>query len=270
MIWVVLTVLGLCAGSFISAVVWRVRQQEQGEHKLSILKGRSQCPHCHHKLAWYDLVPVLSWLSLRGRCRYCSRPVSWQYPITELSAAAIFNISYAYWSGGVYGAGDWLLLTTWLVVSVGLLSLFIYDLKWMILPNRIIYPTLAVAVAGRLIYILSFEPDKNQALLEWGLSLVVASGIFLLIFLASSGKWIGFGDVRLGLIIGTVLADPIKSLLMIFVASIIGTAVALPAMAAKRKQLTSRLPFGPFLIIATAIVLLFGDIPIDSYKRLLE
>ena len=153
MIWVILIAFGLCAGSFVSAVVWRVRKQETGNKKqeLSILKGRSQCPHCCHVLAWHDLIPLFSWLSLRGRCRYCSQPISWQYPLTELAAVGIFTVSYAYWPGGVYGVGDWVVLITWLITSVGLLALLVYDLKWMLLPNRILYPTLAIAAGGRLV-----------------------------------------------------------------------------------------------------------------------
>ena len=294
MIFVVLALLGLCAGSFISALVWRVRQQERlavSSSRLaktikrglptansqqataqdhSILKGRSQCPYCRHTLAWYDLIPLLSWVILRGRCRYCSQSISWQYPAIELSAAAVFVISYSYWPGGVYGVGDWVLLTTWLATSVGLLALFVYDLRWMMLPNRIIYPTLVVAVAGRLIYLVSLETDIDSAIANWALSVLVASGFFWLIYMASSGKWIGYGDVRLGLITGTILADPLLSLLMIFVASVLGSLVAVPALATGRKHIGSRLPFGPYLIAATFLVLIFGQTVTDSYKRLLE
>jgi len=269
MIWLILTVLGLSVGSFISAVVWRVRQQEKGGENFSILSGRSVCPDCHHTLAWYDLIPLLSWLILRGRCRYCGRPISWQYPAIELAIAVFFLISYAFWPGGVYGIGDWVLLIAWLATFAGLMALLIYDLKWMLLPNKILYPTLFVAVAGRLIYLLSFEPDKAQAAMAWALSVAVASGLFWLIFVASAGKWIGYGDVRLGLITGTVLADPLLSLLMIFIASILGTLTALPALATGRKRFGSHIPYGPFLIIATGIVLLFGQTPIDWYRQLL-
>jgi prepilin signal peptidase PulO-like enzyme (type II secretory pathway) len=140
----------------------------------------------------------------------------------------------------------------------------------MLLPNKIIYPTLAAAVSGRLIYLVSFETDIKKAIAMWALSVAVASGLFWLIFVISSGKWIGFGDVRLGLIIGTVLADPILSLMMIFAASILGSLIAIPLMLTGRKSIGSRIPFGPFLILATFLVLLFGQIPIDYYNRLLE
>ncbi|MEX0881442.1 MAG: prepilin peptidase [Candidatus Saccharimonadales bacterium] len=287
MIWLILAVLGLSAGSFISAVVWRVRQQElraEGREprakkttnyqlpttNYSVLHGRSVCPHCRHELAPSDLIPLFSWLLLRGHCRYCGQPISWQYPAIELATAAVFLISYAFWPGGVYGIGDWVFLIAWLATSVGLMALLIYDLKWMLLPNKVLYPTLFVAVAGRLIYLISFEPDKAQAAVAWALSVAVASGLFWLIFVASAGKWIGYGDVRLGLITGTILTDPLLSLLMIFVASVLGTLVALPALATGRKRFGSHIPYGPFLILATGVVLLFGQTPIDWYRRLLE
>ncbi|MBI4033490.1 prepilin peptidase [Candidatus Saccharibacteria bacterium] len=292
MIFVVLAFLGLAAGSFVNALVWRLRQQElkaeslklkagkkellAGDFQLSagkdlsIFTGRSQCPHCRHTLTWHELIPLLSWLLLRGHCRYCGKPISWQYPIVELATAAVFLVSYSFWPGGVFGVGDWVLLITWLAASVGLIALLIYDLKWMLLPNKILFPALFVAVAGRLIYLLSFEPDKAQAAAAWALSVAVASGLFWLIFTVSAGKWIGYGDVRLGLITGTILADPVLSLLMIFVASVLGTLVTLPALTTGRKHIDSHIPFGPFLITATTIVLLLGQTFIDFYNRLLE
>jgi prepilin signal peptidase PulO-like enzyme (type II secretory pathway) len=122
--------------------------------------------------------------------------------------------------------------------------------------------------ASRLIYILGFEGHKLHALLMWVLSVAVASGIFWMLFIISQGKWIGFGDVRLGFITGTVLASPGKSFLMILLASILGTLFVLPAIIAGKKEMTSKLPFGPFLIAATMILVLFGDSILDWYQHL--
>src|SRR5262245_33007691 len=133
MAYIILTLLGLCLGSFVNALVWRIHEAHKG-NKISIFTGRSQCPHCHHQLAAKDLVPVLSWLIIRGRCRYCGQPISKQYPLVELAMVAVFIVSYAYWPGGFYGTGAWVLLISWMAVSVGLLALLIYDLKWMLLP----------------------------------------------------------------------------------------------------------------------------------------
>lgn len=270
MVFVVLAALGLIFGSFVNALVWRLYQQERVKGKnLSILNGRSQCPNCHHELAAKDLVPVLSWLVLRGCCRYCRRPISPQYPIVELAMAVVFVTLYAYWPGGVYGVGAWVLLITSMVASVGLLALLVYDLRWMLLPNKILYPTLMVAAAGRLIYIFTFEPRIWHALLVWLLSVLVASGLFWAIFMVSRGQWIGYGDVRLGLITGTLLASPANSFLMIFLAAVLGSLAAAPSLLAGKSHLTSRLPFGPFLIVATWMILLAGDGIIDRYRELL-
>ena len=105
--------------------------------------------------------------------------------------------------------------------------------------------------------------------MQWALSVAVASGIFWLIFMVSDGKWIGYGDVRLGIITGTVLATPVKSFLMIFTASILGLLFVLPALITGRQKLATKVPFGPFLITATFIVLLFGQQLIDWYEGLL-
>jgi len=264
----ILIVLGLCCGSFINALAWRMRQQEKGRkgRDISILRGRSMCSSCGHELAVRDLIPVLSYLSLRGRCRYCHQPIA-DKPVVEVVTAAVFVISYLCWPLSLGASGQRLLFVTWLLTVVGLLALAVYDFLWMELPNRILYPTFFVAAAGRLAYISLYSADKPHDLYLWVLSLVVASGIFLLIFIISQGRWIGYGDVRLGLVTGTLLATPAKSFLMIFVASILGTLFVIPGVLAGKKSATSRLPFGPFLIIASMIILLFGDSLINWYQN---
>src|SRR5260221_566501 len=100
---VALILLGLTFGSFINALVWRLHKQNEDSAKeqkvpnLSIATGRSMCPNCYHELAAKDLIPVLSWLSLGGKCRYCRQPISWQYPLVELLTAGLFTVSYIYW-----------------------------------------------------------------------------------------------------------------------------------------------------------------------------
>lgn len=271
---IILAWLGLCFGSFVNALVWRVHEQGKKHAKgknhpnLSVISGRSICPKCNHQLAWYDLIPVFSWLALQGRCRYCKKPISWQYPAVELTTAMVFVVSYVWWPGGLYHGRDWLLFVTWLAVSVGLMALLVYDFKWMILPNKIIYPTFFIALAGRLTFIIFFADNKAHNLLLLALSLLVASGIFWLLYVISNGKWIGFGDVRLGLITGTVLADPAKSFLMIFLGSILGSIYILPAIITRKKTLTARLPFGPFLVVACMVVVLFGSDILDWYRHI--
>lgn len=272
----VLAVLGLILGSFVNAVVWRTRQQSLAKsrqssaknNQLSILYGRSQCTHCGHILASKDLIPVLSWLFLGGRCRYCQKPISRQYPLVELTMALVFLVSYLFWPSELHGAGQWVLFVTWLASAVGLLALAVYDWRWMILPSRILYPTLLAAFAGRLSYVLFFSDNTAHSFGRWALGVAVASGIFLLLYIVSQGRWIGFGDVRLGLITGTLLADPINAFLMIMLASTLGTLFVLPALLNGRRSTASKIPYGPFLIAASTIVMLFGADMTDWYRRI--
>jgi prepilin signal peptidase PulO-like enzyme (type II secretory pathway) len=271
---IILAWFGLAFGSFVNALVWRVHEQSKKRKNksvnLSILNGRSVCTHCKHILAWHDLIPVFSWLFLRGKCRYCKKPISWQYPLVELAGALVFVFSYVFWPVDLHHAGDWVLFITWLATSVGLLALLVYDVRWMLLPNRIIYPTFAIAASGRLIYIVGFSHHKWHDLLMWAASVAVASGIFWIIFVVSNGKWIGFGDVRLGLITGTVLASPSKSFLMIFLGSILGTLFIIPALITGNKTVNSKLPYGPFLIAGCVVALLFGGHILDWYTHLIN
>ncbi len=272
MVAVILFVVGLACGSFVNALTWRLHEQTKKKapnKKLSVVNGRSMCVNCRHILAWYDLIPVASWLMLKGKCRYCNKPISPQYPIVELVAGVVFAGSYLFWPQDLQIGGQGLLLATWLISSIGLLALAVYDLRWMLLPNRIIYPTLAVAVAGRVIYIALFDKTPLHGLILWLASIFVASGIFFFLFMVSKGKWIGYGDVRLGLITGTLLADPKKSLAMLFLASVIGCICILPSLIRGNKNMTSKLPYGPFLIAGTAIIVLFGDSLLNWYTDLI-
>lgn len=268
---IVLAWLGLAFGSFVSALAWRVHEQSKKRKKknISIITGRSQCPNCGHILSASDLVPVLSWLYFKGKCRHCGKSISWQYPAVELALAVVFTASYLLWPGEVNTAGDWVLFITWLATAVGLMALMVYDARWMILPNRILYPTLFAAAIGRLAYIIGFEDYKFRSVLVWAGTIAVASGIFWILFLISRGKWIGFGDVRLGLITGSILSTPADGFLMIILAAFLGTVYALPGLIKGGRSISSRIPFGPFLIGATWLVLLFGSNVIDWYKNAL-
>jgi len=259
----ILAIYGLIFGSFINALVWRLKT------KKNYVKARSQCPDCGHRLAAKDLVPVFSWLLLGGRCRYCKKTISVQYPLVELATALVFTLSYTFWPASFDSVAQKALFLSWLGVSVGLMALLIYDLKWMMLPNKLIYPTLTLAVAGNLIYLLLAD-DKMSFFLNWAGSVAVASGLFWILFMASKGKWIGYGDVRLGLITGTILHSPRGSFLMIFLASLLGTFFVLPSLLRGGRKLTARLPYGPFLIVSAWICLLFGKSLLDWYLNSLR
>lgn len=270
MIIVILFLLGLCFGSFVNALVWRVHKQSKAKSKkakqaYSISKGRSQCVECNHTLSARDLLPVVSWLMLGGKCRYCHKPVSWQYPAVELATASLFVVSYVWWPTALGTVLQLAIFALWLVSLVGLMALIVYDLRWMMLPNRIVFPLGVVAGASALLSVAS--EGSWQALMGAVGAVLIGGGLFYLLFEMSKGRWIGGGDVKLGFVLGALIASPGQTALMLFIASFLGTIFSLPLIITKKLTPTTRIPFGPFLIVATIIVKLFGVSMIDWYTH---
>jgi prepilin signal peptidase PulO-like enzyme (type II secretory pathway) len=259
MVYMVLAVLGLCFGSFINAFVWRLHERRNWVHE------RSECVHCHHELAAKDLVPIFSWLWLKGRCRYCHKPISAQYPLVEALTTLLFMVSYIFWPLEVAGS-ETILFGLWLVLLVGLVALLVYDLKWMLLPNKIIFPLFIIAGPQALTRV-AIHPSHVQGLVGELLGVLIGGGIFYLLFQISGGRWIGGGDVKLGFLLGLIVGSGEKSLLVIFLAAILGSLVSIPLLAVKRLKRTSTIPFGPFLIIAAIAVVLFGDSIVQWYNH---
>lgn len=275
MITLALAILGLTLGSFVNAFVWRLHEQEMLRAKkkpakdaearlkrLSILQGRSMCPYCGHELATRDLVPVLSWLSLRGRCRYCKKPISWQYPVVELLTGLLFVLSYIWWPLSFHGAGL-VQFVFWLFFVVMFMALAVYDLRWYILPNKVVYPLIWVAIAE--VVVVALQGKDWHIALNAALGVLIIAGLFYVLFQVSNGAWIGGGDVKLAVVLGLLAATPAKALLVIFFASLIGTVVSVPLALRAKKGLQMKVPFGPFLLAATYIVVLFGTSLIDWY-----
>jgi len=274
MVFATIIVLGLCAGSFVNALVWRLHEQETRRKKLtkarkrelSILHGRSMCVHCGHTLAWYELLPVISWISLGGKCRYCHRPISWQYPLAEAITAGLFVVSYIYWPYNFFVFGI-MMFVVWLLFVTAFMALAVYDLRWMILPDKIVYPLIGLMVVHLLLRMADYTIDYGSELAGALLGFIVVFGLFYMLFRVSDGKWIGYGDVKLAIVIGPLVGSAIFGLLIIFIASILGTLASLPYLANKTLKPNSQIPFGPFLIIATMVVYLFGKHIIAWYVQ---
>lgn len=267
MIFVILALLGLCLGSFTNALVWRIHEQSKAKNpskKLSILHGRSMCPNCKHVLSVGDLLPAVSWLALRGKCRYCHKPISWQYPLVELSMAGLFLASYLWWPYGFNTVG-WVRFGIWLIFLIGLMALLVYDLRWMLLPNRIIYPLLVLAGVQVLVLLIAGQGVSPLVRAFWGV--LCLSGTFYVLFQVSAGKWIGGGDVKLGAVIGLLVGGPLAAFVVLFSASLLGSLLAIPGVILHKKTLTSRIPFGPFLIAGTFIAYIFGAAIISWYQH---
>ena len=268
--------LGLVFGSFINALVWRLSQQldKNGDAKklsakkkkeLSIVSARSMCPSCKHQLSALDLVPVFSWLFLKGKCRYCKKPISAQYPLVELLTAGLFALSAYAWNFDQ----TWMVATfiTWLICLVGLVALAVYDAKTMILPDKIIFKLYLVAIAGLIIELLLGRPPAD--ILQIAGSVFVSGGIFYILYQVSQGKWLGGGDVKLGLLIGLLLPNALQAALMLFLASILGTITSILLSVNKKIERSSKIAFGPFLIASTIIVVLYGQSIIDWYLNII-
>lgn len=258
-----LGLIGLAFGSFVGALVWRLH-----EHK-DFVSDRSECEHCHHKLNALDLIPVLSWLALGGKCRYCGHRIGWSAPLLEITMAALFVGSYYVWP---LQLGSWqanLSFGLWLVYVVGLVALLIYDLRWMLLPNALVFPLMAVAVLESAVrYTVQVGASPWDYLNSAIFGVIVLGGLYWAMYTFSKGKWVGYGDVKLGVFMGIALGFQ-RSLLALFLANIIGFLVVLPGLLMGRLKRTSKVPFGPFLIAAFFIAFLFGGQIISWYMHLI-
>lgn len=240
MVIILLGLLGLILGSFINAVVWRLYSGE------SITHGRSMCPNCKHQLGVLDLIPVVSWLMLRGKCRYCKKPFGSHYVVVELVAGALFALS----SVLLYQLG---LVTfiVWLAILVLLLILGLYDAQWYELPNIVMHPALLL---GLVYFVLRFEAASGLLQL---LVAVIAAGLFYAAWWLSHGKVMGGADSKLVLLMGLILQP---QLLLVALASgfMLGGVGAAYLLYGNKKGLHDQMPFGPYLIGGLLIAQFFG------------
>ena len=261
---------GVIFGSFINALVWRLRKLETSKGKVSkkysIAHGRSMCVECKHELAAHDLIPVISWLLLKGHCRYCHKPISVQYPIVELVTGVLFAVSFAFWPFSFDGFVGILLLGLWLVSLVVLIALAVYDIHWFELPDRLVFPL--IALSG--IFALSRAYLAGDASVAFGSFLggAIIFSVFWALFQLSKGEWIGGGDVKIAFALGTFSGGSMEAFLIIFIASLLGTLITLPSLVAKGAIKGVKIPFGPYLIAATIIVVLFGNSIVTWYENL--
>lgn len=286
-IYLALVLFGVCFGSFAGATVWRLRAQqlqydknnkqpyEKAEYTrlkklmgVKVTKDRSQCLECGYELKWYDLIPIVSWLSLRGKCRACKHPIGWFELLMELGVALFFVLSYILWPGGVESGLEIAHLVLWLAAGVVMAILFAYDAKWFLLPD---IATIALAVIGLGIVGVSAAEAQDVAgtLLTTVGSVGILGGLYAVLYAVSKGKWIGFGDVKLGVALGLLLVDWQLAAVALFTANLIGCLIVIPLLATKKVKRTSHIPFGPMLIGGAIIAWFVGWRILDWYLSLL-
>jgi leader peptidase (prepilin peptidase)/N-methyltransferase len=233
--------VGLALGSFANAVIFRL------DNLSSLLTVRSHCPYCRHRLSWSDLIPLFSYLSLGGRCRYCRGEISLQYPLVEAALGASALVLWAKF-------GFTLAFLIYLSLLTSLVILFVYDLKHMILPDTIVIPGFILALLG----FLATYGVGLSSLTSLALGILVGGGALGLLYLAGQGNWLGLGDVKLGALLGALLGWPSVSVGLL-TAFLLGSVVSLFLLAFRIRKMHSPIPFGPFLVGGGLIALLWGE-----------
>lgn len=281
-IYIALVLFGATFGSYAAATVWRLRarqlvadkaageeydKKEYARLKKIISKpaeDRSQCLHCSYKLKWYDLIPIVSWLALRGKCRNCHSSIGWFEFLMEIGVAAFFVLSYAFWPGGLGSGLAIAHFALWLTAGVVMSMLFAYDLKWFLLPDRL-NVALAVVGVGIVGVTIAQTGDVGGTLLNALGALAALSGFYAVLYYASKGRWVGFGDVKLGIGLALILVDWQLAVMALFLANFIGCLVVIPLLATRKLSRTSHVPFGPFLVAGAITAWFSGWIILDWY-----
>ncbi len=229
--------VGLIYGSFLNMLLWRLPRGEGPG-------GRSHCTTCAHQLAWHDLLPVVSYLLSKGRCRYCKASIPKRYLWVELGSGLSFALFYIF-ALPYQNITSASLQLIFLAIFFGLLC---FDLMYFILPDVMVILGIVLALG----YALTL-PAFGTSFLISGL---VSAGFFAILYVASRGKWLGFGDVKLVLFIGLVFGFPL--VYIVIVGSIwAGAIVGLLLVATHRATMKNALPFGAFLCAFSIGVLIF-------------
>lgn len=239
-------IFGLIIGSFLNAVIYRLRSGE------SVAYGRSKCFSCQHPLSSPDLIPILSFLFLGGHCRYCRAKISWQYLIVELATGVLFGWSFFYF----FSAEPLTILIYWrLAASLILISfclvIFVYDLRYYLVADGVVWPAIIIMLAVNLFVFKML----------W-IGLAAAAALICLFFwlqiVLSRGRWLGAGDLLLGLLMGVSLGWP-KAIIALVLSYWLGALVSLFLVVINKKSFNSQVPFGPFLMIGLISVWFWGD-----------
>ncbi len=257
--WIVslfIFLFGLCIGSFLNVCIWRIPREE------SIVFPGSHCPACNHRIAWHDNLPLLSWLLLDGRCRHCRAPISPRYFLVELLTGTLFT---AVWL--VHGAT--LQTPVYLLFTGALILGTFVDLDHLIRPDRVTLGGMAAGLALSFVFpALQGETERLPALGQSALGLALGYG--LLWFVAVAGRFIlkreamGMGDWKLLGAVGACLGWQ-AVLFTVFVSSLTGTGAGLAFIAAGKKELQSRIPYGPHLALGAVAWMLCGPACVDLY-----
>jgi len=286
MVLVLIAILGLFVGSFINATALRYDPER---FVLSpVARGRSHCPHCKRDLRWFELLPLVSFILQRGRCRRCGKAISWQYPLSELLTAAVFFliawrlVAHPLMVMPVgYGAVAYGVLAVWLAIGALLVLAGLIDLRVRIIPDEVV---LGIAALGILLTVLgrsTFGATDGSFLGSYALifglrhsiwlnhlgGLVFGGGFFGALYIITRGRGIGLGDAKLGAALGLAFGWP-DIALVVFLSFVIGTILLIPVLIRQRLRMRSVVAFGPFIVLASIAVLGWGSTLMHGYFSL--
>ncbi|EKE05255.1 MAG: hypothetical protein ACD_19C00380G0002 [uncultured bacterium] len=301
----IIFVLGFVVGSVLGSFVKAIADRSLGKKSFW---GRSYCPKCRHKLAWYDLFPVVSYIYLRGKCRYCHKKIGIEYLVVEVMMGIL--VGFLFWqSFKNFQFSDFsfqsifnfqfsvtlldLLLKIFFITTLAVL--FLTDLKKMFIPDRVVLPAIWIGLiflslitlykigylyyylsqspVGRLLLPLHSEYFQRHAIilaqpLFYGILMgFLIGGFFLSLIIVTSGKGMGGGDVKLGAFMGLVLGFP-QAIFAVVLSFLIGAIFAVALIISGKKHFGQTIPFGPFLVLGSLIMLFWGNQIVDWYLHI--
>ena len=261
MLYIAFFIIGSLWGSFSNVCIYRL------PNNGNVAKGRSFCPNCKNKIKWFDNIPFFSYLFLKGKCRQCNKPISFQYFIVELLSAISFVVVFH-----IYGASITTLLL--LILSIFFIIIFFIDLKHFIIPNELTFPLMIIG------FLKSFDPNLNQTifpnyinsfiggiagyLIIWSIiyfyktvrTINLKLNWFKNIFRQEDGM--GLGDAKLMAVVGFWFGW-ISIPFTIFISSVVALVLVIPSLLKKTKDMSAQIPFGPYIIIGCILYVSFAN-----------
>ena len=258
--YIILFIIGACIGSFLCCQARRLHLKATAKKGTGSLGPRSVCLHCHYQLSWYDNIPIVSWLFLRGKCRKCHHQIGIGELLAELGVALAFlglGFTIAISSASIL---EWSIFLSTLVLTAVLAFLAIYDGLYGELPMRYLVLAICISIvvlALKESLILQASPFSAECIYYPLLSILILGGLYLILYKVSHGAWVGDGDWLLATAIGLAIFHPWYALGILFLSNFLALIVMLPYV---KKSHQHRIYFGPFLVIAFVIVLVLRNI----------
>ena len=255
--YILLFILGSCFGSFLCCQARRLHLKVAEKGKK--LGARSVCLQCNYQLKWYDNIPVLSWLFLRGKCRKCGKKIGLAEFLSELGLGLAFLALGTTINPTAANILQWSIFMTTLILTISLGFLAIYDgiygeLTTTYLTISIICAIIVLCLKEWLI--LSDSSFTPEIIFKPLASVAILGGVYLILYLISKGKWVGDGDWILGTALGIALADPWLALIALFIANVLACLVMAPVIKHRKNK---KIYFGPFMVAAFIVTLTFAD-----------